>query len=47
VITLVSRLSLVFETSLPEMLLPVGGLIWLIWWVLVSRGLFRLARESR
>jgi len=46
VVTLVGRIGLIIDSSLSEMLLPVGGLIWLIWWVLVSRGLFRLARES-
>ncbi len=45
-ITLVGRLSLVINATLSEILIPVGGLSWLIWWVLISRGLFRLARES-
>ncbi len=46
VIALVSRLGLVIDSSLGEMLMPIHGFVWLIWWVLISRGLFRLARES-
>jgi hypothetical protein len=45
-ITLIARLSLVIDTSLSEIIMPINGFIWLIWWVLVSRGLFRLAQES-
>lgn len=46
IIALVSRLGLGIDSSLGEMLMPVHGFVWLIWWVLISRGLFRLARES-
>jgi len=46
IIALVSRLGLVIDSSLGEMLMPIHGFVWLIWWVLISRGLSRLARES-
>lgn len=46
IIALVARLGLIIDSSLDEMLLPIHGLVWLIWWVLISRGLFQLARES-
>jgi hypothetical protein len=46
IIALVCRLGLVVDSSLGEMLLPIHGLVWLIWWLLISRGLFRLAWES-
>lgn len=46
IIALVCRLGLVVDSSLGEMLMPIHGLVWLIWWVLISQGLFRFTRES-
>ena len=45
IVTLVSRVSLVTGASLSGALMPVNGLAWLIWWVLVSRSLFRLSNQ--
>jgi hypothetical protein len=30
--------------SIAQMLMPINGLLWFVWWILVSVGLFRLAR---
>ena len=45
-ITIISRISLIFDSSFSTTLLPIHGLIWFMWWILISRGLFQLARES-
>ncbi|MBN2502254.1 MAG: DUF4386 domain-containing protein [Anaerolineales bacterium] len=44
ILTIADDLSVMFVPALASILMPVSGLFWLIWWVLVSRGLFRLAR---
>ena len=35
ILTLIGRVSLVIDSSFSETLLPVNGLIWLIWWVVM------------
>jgi hypothetical protein len=37
-------ISILLAPSLAVILMPINGLLWLIWWLLVSRGLFRLGR---
>lgn len=45
IITLADNLSLIIAPSLATILMPVNGLIWLIWWILVGRKLLQLARR--
>lgn len=42
--TFANDVSIVVAPSLATTLMPINGLLWLIWWLLISRGLFRLAR---
>ena len=42
---LTNDISIVVAPSLAAILMPINGLLWLIWWVLVSRGLFQLGRQ--
>lgn len=44
-ITLADNLSLIIAPSLAAFLMPLNGLIWLIWWILVGRKLLQLARR--
>ncbi|MBN2386770.1 MAG: hypothetical protein JXB85_07090 [Anaerolineales bacterium] len=46
VLTFADQISLVLAPSLARMLMPVNGFLWLVWWLLISRGLFRLAKNS-
>lgn len=46
VFTFANQASIVIAPLLPAILLPLNGLLWLVWWLLASRGLFRLASEA-
>ena len=46
VVTVVHRIGLFIAPSFASVLMPISGLLWLIWWILVSLGLLRLARAS-
>jgi hypothetical protein len=43
-VTLANDVSIVLAPVLATVLMPINGLLWLIWWLLISRYLFRLAR---
>jgi hypothetical protein len=45
-VTLANNISIVLAPSLAAILMPINGLLWLIWWILVSHGLFKLAGAS-
>lgn len=47
IFTFANDASIVIAPSLATILMPINGLLWLIWWLLISRGLFRLARSAR
>jgi hypothetical protein len=42
-VTLANQLSMIVLPAAAAILMPVNGLLWLIWWLAISRGLFRLA----
>ncbi|MBN1580497.1 MAG: DUF4386 family protein [Anaerolineae bacterium] len=44
-VTFANDISIVVAPSLATILMPINGLLWLVWWLLISRGLFRLARD--
>jgi len=46
VVTVVHRIGLFIVPSFASVLMPISGLLWLIWWILVSLGLLRLVRAS-
>jgi hypothetical protein len=47
VFTVVGDIAGIFSLSFADILMPVNGLLSLGWWVMVSVGLFRLAKEQR
>ena len=46
-LTLADDACLVLAPSAAAVLMPISGAIWLIWWLLVSRGLFQLGRSEK
>jgi hypothetical protein len=46
-VTVADDISVVVAPMLTAFLMPINGLLWLVWWLLISRGLFRLAGTSR
>ena len=45
VVTLADHSCIVVAPSIAGILMPVDGLLWFVWWLLSSRGLFRLQRS--
>ncbi|MBN2394092.1 MAG: DUF4386 family protein [Anaerolineae bacterium] len=43
--TMANHASLLIAPSLAAILMPVSGLLWLVWWVMMSVGLFKLGRD--
>jgi len=46
VLTVANDLSIVTNSSVAAILLPINGLIWLIWWLLISLKLLRIGRST-
>lgn len=46
VVTLANYISWIIAPSTAAMLMPINGLLWLIWWIMISVGLFRLAKGT-
>ncbi len=46
-LTLANQLSLVVAPAIAPALMPINGLLWLVWWLLIGAGLLRLARSVR
>ena len=44
IVTVIDQVFLVISPSIAIILLPINGMLWLIWWLMVSHGLFRLSR---
>jgi hypothetical protein len=44
-VTLANHISIVIAPSLAAILMPLNGLLWLVWWLLISRGLFQLGKQ--
>jgi hypothetical protein len=44
VMTLADHISLIIAPSMAGILMPINGLLWLIWWLMISVGLFKLAK---
>lgn len=47
VITFIDDLSTIIAPSIADILLGIGGLIWIIWWILISRRLLQLGRPDK
>jgi hypothetical protein len=45
VIVLANDISIVIAPSMATILMPLSGLVWLIWWILVGQKLLRLERK--
>jgi hypothetical protein len=45
-VTLANYISWIVAPSIAAVLMPVNGLLWLLWWLLISVGLFKLARVA-
>jgi hypothetical protein len=43
--TFANDASIVIAPSLAAILMPINGLLWLVWWLLISRGLFELGQR--
>ena len=46
VIAFADHISLIIAPSIAGILMPINGLLWLIWWVMISVGLFKLAKVA-
>jgi hypothetical protein len=46
VVTSADHICIVIAPSIAGILMPVDGLLWLVWWILVSRGLFQLGKRT-
>ena len=46
VAALANYISGIIAPSIAAMLMPVNGLLWLVWWLMMSVGLFRLAKDT-
>jgi hypothetical protein len=46
VVTFADHACLVVAPSIASILMPLDGTLWLIWWILISWGLFRLSRTA-
>ncbi len=46
VAALANYISRLFAPAIAEMLMPINGLLWFAWWIMVSVGLFKLAKRS-
>ena len=44
-VTIANHLSKIVAPAVAPKLMPVNGLLWLVWWLLMSSGLLRLARR--
>jgi hypothetical protein len=45
-VALANYVSWLVAPSIAAVLMPINGLLWLVWWLVVSVGLFKLARAS-
>jgi hypothetical protein len=43
--TMASHLSIIVAPWVAAILMPVNALLWLVWWLMIGRGLLRLARR--
>jgi hypothetical protein len=46
VVTLANYISWILALAVAAMLMPINGLLWLLWWIMISVGLFRLASAA-
>ena len=46
VVTFVDDVSLVIAPSIAGILMPVSGLLWLVWWIMISRRLLQLGKHG-
>jgi hypothetical protein len=46
IITVINQICVIFAPSIAAILLPINGLIWLIWWILVGVRLIQLGKEN-
>lgn len=45
-VTVANDVSMIIAPAIAGVLMPLNMLLWPVWWILVSRGLFRLARGA-
>jgi hypothetical protein len=43
-VTFANHISVVMAPSIADILMPVNGLLWLVWWIMISRRLFQLGK---
>jgi 4-hydroxybenzoate polyprenyltransferase len=47
VLALANYITWIIAPAIATTLMPINGLLWLIWWLMISAGLFRLARATQ
>ena len=45
-VALANYISWIVAPSIAAVLMPINGLLWLAWWLMMSVGLFRLAKGT-
>ncbi|MBN1303457.1 MAG: DUF4386 family protein [Anaerolineales bacterium] len=46
IVTIANHICLIIAPNIANLLLPVNGLLWLVWWLLTGRSLYRLSKTS-
>jgi hypothetical protein len=46
VTALANYASWLLAPAIAEMIMPINGLLWFVWWIVISVGLFRLAKAT-
>jgi hypothetical protein len=46
VAALANYISRLLAPAIGDLIMPINGLLWFAWWILVSVSLFRLARKT-
>ena len=46
-VALANYITWIVAPSIAAMLMPINGLLWLVWWLMMSAGLFRLSQGGR
>jgi len=46
VLTLANYISWIVAPSIASLLMPINGLLWLLWWIMISVSLFKIAKST-
>jgi hypothetical protein len=45
-VALANYITWIVAPSIAAVLMPINGLLWFVWWLMMSAGLFRLAKDA-